>query len=154
MSFYKICINKLRNSNLGNFVDALYTNFYHLSKFPELKHSKPEILNLLMSDNVQVYFYIVNGKIVSYLIGEIMNLNDGRKVFYITYILTAKNFRGNKYATRMMEQVEKIVNENNLDAIVLMCDTENSYVYNFYLAKGFMPDLLLRKYTRFEVLSK
>lgn len=154
MSFYKISPQKLQHSNLGKFVNAIYTNFLYLSNFPELKHTKLEINNLLLSPNSQVFLYIVNGKIVSYLVGDIMFLNDGRHIFYISYLYTAKHFRRNKFATRLMEQAEKVAFDKKLDAVVLTTDTENSHVYNFYLARGYMPDLLLRKYTKFEILSK
>ena len=154
MSFYKISTEKLQNSDLRNFVETIFTNFTELLEYPDLKHNRQEIYRLLTSDNARVLLYIIDGKIASYLVGEIMNLNDGRRVFYISYLYTASRFRGKGLATNLMEQVEQIVQHENLDTTLLTCDTENSMVYNFYLEKGFMPDMLLRRNQKHEVLSK
>ena len=37
---------------------------------------------------------------------------------------------------------------------MLTCDSENEPVQNFYLMRGFMPDLILRRYNKFDVLYK
>lgn len=151
---YEVSKTKLKNSDLNNLINTIYINFYDLSKYPELKHSKKDITDLLLSDNIQVYFYIVKKKIAGYMIGDIMDLNDGRKVFYITYIFTAKQFRRNGIASKLLDYIQDKVNVYNLDGIMLTCNSENTKVYDFYLNKGFMPDLLLRRYTKYEILFK
>jgi ribosomal protein S18 acetylase RimI-like enzyme len=154
MSFYKITPEQLQSSDLRNFIETIFNNFIELLEYPELKHNRDEIYRILTSNNVHVLLYMIDGKIASYLIGETINLNDGRRVLYISYLYTALRFRGKRLASLLMEQAEEIVQNEQLDTTVLTCDTENSMVYNFYLQKGFMPDMILRNYSRHEVLSK
>lgn len=144
----------LNSQNLDKLVNVIYNNFGELLQYPDLKHTKSEILRLLKSPNAQVYLFLVNGKIASYIVGEIMDLFDGRKVLYITYLFTAPQFRHKGLASQMMKYAEKKANEKQCDGMMLTCDTDNKNVYDFYLKRGFMPDLWLRKYTRYDVLYK
>src|SRR2546422_903348 len=74
MSLVIISKDKLRKSNLSLLADTIYNNFIELKDIPKLMHNKREIDKVLLSDRPQVYFYMINGKIASYLIGEIMRL--------------------------------------------------------------------------------
>lgn len=154
MSIVIISVNKLQNSKLTNFVNSIYNNFNHLIQNNKLKHTKDEIYRILKSTTAQVFLFLINNKIAGYLIGEIITLNDGRIIFYISYIFTAKQFRNVGIASKLIEIAEKITNDNNLDALILTCDTFDKKTYNWYLKKNFMPDLILRTNTRYEVLSK
>lgn len=159
MSLQLNIINKdqLASSNLNYLIESVFLNFNDIVT-DELNHNIPEITRILRTQNVQVYLYTMNEnntqKIVAYLIGEIMNLNDGRKVFYITYIFTVDSFRKMGLASKLIDESEKYVKQNNLTGILLTCDTHNKSVYNFYLKKGFMPDLILRNYKRHDVLFR
>ena len=83
-----------------------------------------------------------------------MNLNDGRNVFYVTYIYTSEQFRNKGIASKLLEKVDEIVGKNNLDGVLLTTDIEDNITYEFYLKKGFMPDIVLRTYDKFDVLFK
>ena len=83
-----------------------------------------------------------------------MDLADGRRVFYISYVFTSKPFRNKGFASKMINYVEALAKEFHFDGILLTCDTENEEVYNFYLSRGFMPDLVLRQYKKHDVLYK
>jgi hypothetical protein len=37
---------------------------------------------------------------------------------------------------------------------MLICDTEDEPVYNFYLRKQYMPDMNLRRYEKHEVMYR
>lgn len=155
MSLHVVNNISLQNSDLTYLVHMIYINSEHLSKIPNLKHTKIEILKLLKSEKSQVYFYILNKKIVAYLIGEIITLlNDNRKVFYISYLFTSKHFRNMGFASKLINVSENKVKIDNLNGIMLTCDTENNNVYDFYTKKGFMPDLILKNYSRYEILFK
>lgn len=154
MSIVIINTLKLQNSKLITLTNVVYNNFEHLHQTPELRHTKEEIYKLLKSDVAQVFLYLINGKIAGYLIGEITNLNDGRTIFYISYIFTAKQFRNTGIASELIKLAEKTVNNHSLNALALTCDTNNKILYNWYLKMGFMPDLILRNYSRHEILSK
>jgi GNAT superfamily N-acetyltransferase len=141
----------MKSNNLNS---MLYINFLEIGAHPLLNHNRKEINRLIHSPDAQIYFYLINSQIASYLVGEIMKLNDGRMIFYITYLYTSKKFRKHGLATKLMQFAEKIALEKNLDGMMLTCDTENSYVYNYYLLKGFMPDIQLRTYNKYDVLYK
>jgi ribosomal protein S18 acetylase RimI-like enzyme len=132
----------------------VYINFEKLSQYPQLKHNRKEIMRLLKSDDVVVYLYLVNKKIAAYMVGEIMKLNDGRHVFYISYIFTAVKFRNKGIASKLMNVIDEMTNKYGLDGVMLTCDSEDRAVYDFYLKRGFMPDMLLRTYNRYEVMYK
>jgi len=136
------------------FVTTIYKNFIDLANYPELKHNIRELTRLVTSKDAKVYLIVVNNKIAAYLVGEIMKLNDGRRVFYISYLYTSKLFRKKGFGTKLMNRVEAYSKDFSLDGILLTYDTEDTQVNNFYLMKGFMPDMLLRKYDKFDVLFK
>lgn len=145
---------KIKSANGNVFVNTVYNNFIHLQGVQNLSHTKDDIRKVLNSENPQLYVILINGKIASYLLGEIVNLNDGRIVLYVTYIFTAKKFRALGHATKLLKVADEIAKKNNLDGVMLTCDSENDYVYNFYLKRGFMPDMLLRQYSKYEVMFK
>jgi len=138
--------------NVSLFVNSVYNNFIDLSKYPELKHTKQDIYKLLKSENMRGYIVRQDNKLLGYLIGEIMILADGRKVFYISYIYIAASFRKKHIGSKLLEMVIKTSRSLKFDGVLLTCDTENIPVYDFYQKRGFMPDLVLRKYARHDVL--
>ena len=146
--------NKLHNSKLNYFTQIIYNNFKNLASDTNINHTETEIFRVLKSPNSQVYLFLDNNKITAYLVGEIIKLNDGRSILYITYLYTSSKFRKLGLASKLIDTAQNIVNKNNLDGIMLTCDTENKQVYDFYLKKGFMPDLVLRRYTRHDVLFR
>lgn len=154
MSIVIINKNKLKSSSLTLLTDTIYNNFIELKNVSNLSHTKSAILETLTSKYPQVYFIMVNNKIAAYLIGQIMTLNDGRTVLYITYLYTAEQFRGSGYASKLLETAESVADENRLSGIMLTCDSENTQTYDFYSKRGFMPDLNLRTYQKYEVMFK
>jgi len=155
IKYYSIVSKKkLDSSKLDKFIDVVYNNFIEIADTQILDHNKNSIKNIFRSDTAQVYLIIINNKIVSYIVGKIMTLNDGRKVLYIYYLFTSIKFRKYGLASKLLEIADNVCSKNMLDGIMLTCDSQNDKVYNFYLKKGFMPDLLLRTYGRYEVMYK
>jgi len=154
MSVNIISSDQLSHHNLDHFTNTIYDNFADLAQDESLNHTKTEIFRVLKSPMSQVYLILENKKIIAYLVGEIMDLNDGRRVLYITYLYTAPRFRKQGLASKLLDTANHIANKNYLDAVMLTCDSNDKYVYNFYQKKGYMPDLTLRRYSRYEVLSK
>lgn len=143
--------NKKNNTNL--FIDTVYKNFYYLSSDEKLKHSMQEIQRLLYSSNFKGFFIKKNGNIIGYLLGEILYLNDGRKVFFISYLYVSKMFRKHGLASKLLTLVTNLTKNLGLQAIMLICDTQDNQVHDFYLKRGFMLDMILRRYERHDVLS-
>ncbi len=134
--------------------EMIYLNFLDLADYPELKHNRSELTRLVTSKDSKTIFIIVKGKIAAYLVGEVMKLVDGRRVFYISYIFTSKLFRKKGFGSKLMDYVDQLVTKFNYDGVMLTCDTENEEIYNFYLMRGFFPDLVLRQYKKHDVLYK
>jgi len=147
-----ICIYTKINKKTNLFEKTIYKNFIHLAQHSELKHTEDEIHRLMTSQNLQLYLYVLNNKIIAYLIGEIMTLNDGRTVLYITYIYTGSKYRGKGYGSKLMDTAEDIGRQKKADGILLTCDTEDRKVFDFYSKRGFMLDFKLRQYTKYDVL--
>ena len=152
-----LCIltpEQIAKQKIRKFAKLVYTNFIDLAKNPDLKHNITEIERVLYCKECQLFVITEHGKMIGYLLGEIMDINDGRKVFYITYIFTAKNFRNKGIASQLMNLTEQVSRKLNLDGILLTCDTEDQQVFDFYAKRGFMPDVHLRKYDKYDVLYK
>lgn len=149
----------LRRINIDVLVDTIYLNFEYLKDIPNLKHTKQEIRRELTNPNgITLVLYHkeknnCNDKIIGYITGEIMRLNDGRLVFYIAYFFIGKNYRKHGLGSTLINRIIKKANDMNLDAVVLTCDTYDNKVLDFYLYKGFMYDPYLRRYDRHDVLS-
>jgi GNAT superfamily N-acetyltransferase len=152
MSLYTI--KNLSKQSSIKFTNVVYNNFIHIAKYPELNHTKEEITRLLTNPKSKICLIMVNNKIGAYLIGEQMELADGRRVFYISYIFTSVKFRNRGYASRLINYINQLTKKFNLDGIMLTCDTENQELYNFYQNKKFMPDVALRRYTQYDVLYR
>lgn len=154
MSIYKIQQTDIQNKKLDIFTDVIYTSFVHLKKYTQLKHSRYEIKRLLKSQNTHIYLILVEGGIASYLISQVLELDDGRIVMFINYIFTSDKFRNQGFASTLLDEAEQYAKKNKYNYMMLTCDTNKKSVYDFYLKKGYMPDLILRTYDRFEILSK
>lgn len=135
-------------------VEVVYANFIEIADNIELKHNRKELMRLICSKRNKVLLIMVNNKIAAYLIAEVMDLIDGRRVLYVNYLFTAKQFRKKGFASRLIEYVETLAKEFKYDGVMLTCDTENEQVHNFYLTRGYYPDLVLRQYKRHDVLYK
>jgi ribosomal protein S18 acetylase RimI-like enzyme len=133
------------------FVNVIYNNFIHLSKYPHLKHSKKEILRLLKSKNVILYVAVINNKISGYLLGEVIVLNDGRTVLYITYLYVATKFRKLGIASKLIDAANVYTMDKKINGLMLTCNTHDKYVLNFYTKKGFTIDMLLKTNSQYEV---
>jgi ribosomal protein S18 acetylase RimI-like enzyme len=138
--------------NVNPFIDLIYNNFINLSKYPSLKHTKHDINKLLKSPGMRGYVTTVkNNKLLGYLIGEVIQLADRRKVFYISYLYIAKRFRNKKIGSKLMDTVISTF-RSKYDGIMLTCDTDDLKVFEFYQKKGFMLDLMLRQFNRHDVM--
>lgn len=154
MSIFVVSQNQKSAHSLKCFGQTVFNNFKDLVAYPDLKHNITEIMRVIKSPKSVIIFKMYKQKIIGYVLGEIMKLNDGRNVFYILYIYTSHHFRGRGIASELLETIQKIISDKSLDGILLTCDSEDAEIYNFYSKRGFMPDLVLRTYSKFEILFK
>ena len=140
--------------DIDAFVDVIYKNFINLAKYEELKHTEKEIKRLLKSANfLGLFVYNKKTHLVAYMLGEIMKLNDGRIVYYMSYFYVAKPYRVKGIGSQMMNMIIEKCKSRRISYIMLMCDTEDTAVHDFYLMRRFMPDPILRRYDRYDVLT-
>lgn len=152
MEIALITNNLLKTSNTKLFVETIYDNFKNLGDIKKLNHNKKEIERILKSNNSFVLFIMKNKQIIAYLIAEKILLADGREVLYIYYLFTSPHFRNMGLASTLLDTAKQISNKHNCTGIMLTCDTDNTKVHDFYLKKGFMPDMLMRTYNKYDVL--
>lgn len=138
---------------LKNFIATVYNNFIELTYNPKLKHTPDEIYRLLTSPNLVMYTMSRNNVMIGYIIGELMKLDDGRYTLFINYVYIGKKYRRNGLGSILLNKMITYGKYKGMDTIMLICDTENQSVLNFYLEKGFMYDQFLRRYDRYDVLS-
>jgi len=146
-----LCVYNKINRHTNILAETIFYNFYYLAADPDLKHNINEINRILDCVDVQFYVCIIDGHIESYLLGEIINLLDGRTVIYITYIYTSDKYRKNGLASKLIEKAITIATDKNIDGIMLTCDTEDKNIVQFYGSRGFNLDLKLRRYTKYDV---
>jgi ribosomal protein S18 acetylase RimI-like enzyme len=149
---------KVNNKNISKYqtqilAHTIYNNFPDLIQEPSLKHNIDEITRLLLSKNMMGYLIYKDNKVISYLFGEFMRLRDSRIVFYINYLYVAVCVRNHGLGSRLINNLNRDVLNMNAKYILLSCDTENDRIFDFYQKKGFMPDLMLRKYSKYDILS-
>ena len=89
MSIIKLEHADLMKHNTTLLVEIIYNNFKDLADTQELNHTKDAISKNLKSENAFLLLYLDNNqKIGGYLLAEILDLQDGRKVMFISYIFT------------------------------------------------------------------
>ena len=125
------------------FASTVYNNFGYLSKDPEAQHNMNEILRLFRDENFVGFLVYLGNKIVAYLVGEKKVLNDGRMVFYITYIFVSNKFRGKKIGTQLIGRLINRCKDWGIKFILLTCDVKNEKAYTWYKKIGFQEDPLL-----------
>lgn len=143
----------LRKISIDNLVYTIYNNFIELAKYPDLKHNPSEIKRLLTSSNMLAFFLYNGHKLFGYAITELMRLNDGRFVLYISYLYIAKKYRKHGFGSNLLKQAINKAKAFRTDAVILTCDTQNENVINFYMMHGFMYDPYLRKHNRHDIFS-
>lgn len=145
-------ISKMK-SGINNFAKIVFNNFKHISRIPELQHNMIEISRLLSSSNTISYVIYSSNVIIGYLIGEKKHLNDGRIVFYISYLYICKKYRGKNLGSHLVNLIIDKCKSWGIKFILLTCDTKDSKVIKFYDKFGFRPDTLLRSGNDYDVYT-
>jgi ribosomal protein S18 acetylase RimI-like enzyme len=151
----KVSIKEINQMRTGiiQFADTIYNNFIHLSSKPQLQHNRQELRRLLSSHNTTSYVAYMDKTIIGYLVGETKKLNDGRFVFYISYLYVGQKYRGLKLGSKLMDLVLKKCKKEGIQFVTLTCDIDDKKVIEFYERMGFMPDPILRNHSKHEVFT-
>jgi len=141
--------------DISLFVDIIYNNFSYLKDDDKLLHNKNEIEKNLRSEN-SVIIIITNDsdEIIGFLTSNVMVLDDRRKVIYISYIYVAKSERNKKLGSLLLREAENYGKKMNCIGVMLIFDTYQPKLVNFYEVRGYMLDINLRRYERHDVYYK
>jgi len=150
----KLTSKDLQKQDKSLLVNTIYENFAPLNDDPRLNHNKFEITKILNSDGVILFLILDNNKIVGYLLGEIMDLQDTRHVLFISYIYVVKFMRNKKLGCKLMSIAISYAIEQRSDGIMLIYNTSDKRLERFYDKYGFMLDFHLRRYELHDVFFK
>jgi|SRR5271166_640757 len=130
--------NKINKQDSDLFADIIYNNFEYLTKFPELQHTKKDILDIFNQD-ILCYLLYDGKKLIGYLVGDFRTI-DTRYVFYLSYVYIKQDYRNRKLGSELMNRLIKKCKDHGTKFIVLTCDTNDKKVVNFYKKLGFVID--------------
>jgi len=140
------------HSNISIYTKIIYENFIELTQFSNVKHTPQDIYALLESENMVGYVIIYAKKIIGYLFGEYTSLNDGRNVYYLSYIYIAPKYRKAQLGTKLLIKLINMCNHRGTKFIILTCDSQDKKVMNFYKKFGFINDPVLKRSDRYMVM--
>ena len=146
--------SNLKNHDNTLLVNTIYKNFLEFATEPRLNHNKVEIHKTLDSNGCVLFLILQDNKIIAYLLGEIMDLNDSRHVLFISYIYVVKFMRNKKLGCQLMSLAISYAIEQRLDGIMLIYNTSDRKLERFYNKYGFMLDFHLRRYEQHDVFFK
>ena len=146
--------SNLKNQDMTLLVNTIYKNFLELATEPRLNHNKTEIQKTLDSEGVVLFLILHENKIIGYLLGEVMDLEDSRHALFISYIYVVKFMRNKKLGCKLMSLAISYGIEHRLDGIMLIYNTSDRKLERYYDKYGFMLDFHLRRYEQHDVFFK
>jgi ribosomal protein S18 acetylase RimI-like enzyme len=154
MGIIKMEYQELKKQKKEVLVNIIYNNFSELNDEPKLNHTPEAILKTLNSKDTILLLFIEREKIGGYLLAEVMILEDGRKVMYISYIFVAKDLRKSGVGTQLLQIISKIATDKYCDGCMLIYDTTQKKLRRFYDRNNFMLDFQLRRFEKHDVFYK
>jgi GNAT superfamily N-acetyltransferase len=154
MSIVKLEYSDLKTQNKELLINIIYNNFLYLEPEPKLNHNRKAISEILNDKDVVLFLYIKDKKIGAYLLSQIIHLEDGRKVLYISYLFVSNSLRKSGIGSILMKKAEQYAYINYCDGILLIYDTRRKELRRFYDRHGYMLDFQLRRYENNDVFYK
>jgi ribosomal protein S18 acetylase RimI-like enzyme len=142
----------IKNKSIDIMAKIIFNNFPNLAKFSILKHTIDDIKRLLTSENLVMFVAYLGKKLIGYIVGEFMVLDDKRKILFISYFYVGEKYRGCKVGSHLLDLFIGQAIQQRLDGVLLIVDTQNTKIMNYYFMKQFMYDVQLRRYARHEIL--
>lgn len=139
----RIYFSSLKVSNHDKLANIIFNNFSYLEKFPELSHNVDEIKKSLVAKKAMNFMiYNENKAIIGYVIGDIRVLQDGRKVYYISYFYIKSSYRSKGIGKMVLDILRNRCMKQGVSWILLTCDSKDEKAYGFYVKNGFNADKL------------
>ena len=154
MQIIKLEHNDLIKQDLNLLINNIYNNFPQLIDVPGVTHSKQTINNTLNNPEVVLLLAMDKKQIVGYLLAEIITLEDGRKVLFISYLYVAPTMRNKGLGKTLMNKSFDVAADNYCDGIMLIYDTTDRQLRKFYGKMNFMLDFNMRRYEKNDVFYK
>ena len=154
MNIIKLEHPQLSKQDKTILISTIYNNFVELADEPKLMHTPDNIKRILDSKDALLLVALDLGKIVGYVLAEIMYLEDGRKVVFVSYIYVAEKYRNKYLGTELMGRIFDFGTQNFCDGVMLIYDSTNRQLRKFYEKLGFMLDFNLRRYEKHDVFYK
>jgi ribosomal protein S18 acetylase RimI-like enzyme len=148
--------NDIKKQDLSLLVKLIYNNFIELTEEDKLMHTPEKIEENLKADNsvIVVLTDKKSQKMIAFLTANIIELDDRRLVFYISYIYTAESYRNSGLGTELMDLAEKLGRKHKCNGVMLIFDTYKPNLVRFYENRGYMQDINLRRYERHDIFYK
>ena len=97
--------------------------------------------------------YNIHHKLIAYLIGEIIKLDNGKMVFFINYLYVIQKYRNLGIGSKLLNIVINKVKQWKINGIMLLYNSTNDYLTNFFANRNFYIDETYRRNERYEILS-
>ena len=154
--------NKLIIKNItGGFKESIkvfsytiYKNFDSYKQYQSLHHTLDDITALLKSKEMYcLLVYNFDHKLIAYLIGEIIKIDNGNMVFFINYLYVSEKYRNMGIGSKLLDIIIKKVKHWKIDDIMLLCDSMNDSLNGFFGNRHFYVNTTYAQNERFEILS-
>lgn len=148
------CVETNRIKHPELLANVIFNNFFYLTNFPELQHTKKDIMDILSSNSkskILCYLLYDDKKLIGYLIGDFRTFPDNRYGFYISYVFIAEKYRNQKLGSKLMNLLIEKCKKVSVKFIILTCDTNDKKIVNFYKKYGFKVDSSLGGNKRHDV---
>jgi ribosomal protein S18 acetylase RimI-like enzyme len=133
---------------------TIYRNFDYYKQDQNMHHTLEDISKLLKSKDMYcLLVYNINHKLIAYLIGEIIKLDNGKMVFFINYLYVIEKYRNLGIGSKLLNIIIKRVQNWKIHGIMLLVDSTNDYLNTFFANRNFHIDETHRRNERFEILS-
>jgi len=136
------------------FSQIIYQNFDHYTDDPVMHHTIEDITTLLKSKDMYcLLVYNIHHRLIGYLIGEIIKLNDGKMIFFINYLYVIKKYRNLGIGSKLLNIIIDKVKHWKINGIMLLYNSTDNYLTNFFTNRNFYVDDSYKRNERYEILS-
>ena len=136
------------------FTYTIYRNFDYYKEDTVLHHTLEDINKLLKSKDMYcLLVYNIHHQLIAYLIGEIIKLDNGKMVFFINYLYVIHKYRNLGIGSKLLNIVISRVKQWKIGGIMLLYNSTNDYLTNFFANRNFHIDDTYRRNERYEILS-
>jgi ribosomal protein S18 acetylase RimI-like enzyme len=130
--------------NFERLSKIIFINFMDLQYQQGIEFSIDSIKDTLSSLNLLGWFLIDDdNRVIGYMVGEKKRLDDGRRVYYISYFYIVEKYRNTGLGKQMMINCINYVKNINIPFVFLTSEIKSS-AFNLYTKIGFIYDPIIK----------